>query len=236
LIACKNLRCPLIFFTHREMPLHWFVGKVHMSGLPFQLQRRQQTETIGKFFRFEQFHHYYRTGHIASQFCAVYETNKKDRPKFEAGHTIAGRIGLFSEFEALARIVELEKRKHAKDWKPEPDREVVNLQIYYPIFVTAGPLFECFVGKGRVKYRRVHRVGYLHRTDEPSGEEEYRVDIVDELGLKRLLEIIEHEGEEMERRVRKNRALFRANILRLTRDLMQKDLGTQLRLLSSSPG
>jgi hypothetical protein len=235
LIACKNLRCPLIFFTHREMPLHWFVGTVHMSGLPFELQRALQTETIVKFFRFEEFHHYYRTGHIASQFCAVYETNKKDRPKFEAGHTIAGRIELFSEFDALARIVELEKRKHAKGWNPDPDREVVNLQIYYPVFVTAGPLFECFVGKGRVKYRRVHRVGYLHRTDRASGEQEYRFDIVDRLGLKRLLEIIEVEGQEMEKRVRKNRGLFRENVLRLTKDLMRKNIETRVRLLSSSP-
>ena len=233
-IACKNLRCPLVFFTHREIPSHWFVGSVQVSGLPFSIKRRNETKTIPEFLQFEDFHHYYRTGHVASQFCAVYETRKKekDAPKFEAGHNIGGRIELFKDFESLARVVDLEKRQYAESWRPDPEREAINLQLYYPIFVTAGPLFECFVGKGRAKYRRVHRIGYLHRMGRLSGDRDIRVDVVDETGLRSLLQVIETEGKQIENRVRKHRALFKENVLRLGSELMKQTIDTQIARLS----
>ena len=236
LIACKNLRCPLVFFTHREMRSHWVLGQVQVSGLPFEIARRGKTESIPEFLKVEDFHHYYRTGHVASQFCAVYEVNegapRKGAPKYEAGHTIGRRIELFKDFESLARIIELEKRQHATSWRLVREKEVINIQVYYPIFVTAGPVFECFVGKGRPRYRRVHQVGYLHRHISHSSHRECRIDVVDEIGLRRLLELIEKEGEEIERRVGRSRGLFKENILRLSKDLMEQKIETQISWLS----
>ena len=237
LIACKNLRCPLVFFTHREIRMQWFLGQVQVSGLPFEIARRGETESIPEFLKVEEFHHYYRTGHVASQFCAVYEvaskgTVQKGAPKYEAGHTIGGRIELFKDFESLVRIIELEKRAHAASWRLLPEKEVINIQVYYPIFVTAGPVFECFVGKGRPRYRRVHQIGYLHRYGTHSNHRECRIDVVDEAGLRRLLELIENEGEEIEKRVGRHQRRFKENILRLSQDLMKQNIETQISWLS----
>jgi len=164
--------------------MQWFLGQVQVSGMPFEIQQRGETEIIPEFLKVEEFHHYYRTRHIASQFCAVYETGSKGAPKtgapkYEAGHTVGGRIELFKDFESLVRIIELERRAHATNWKLILDKEVINLHIYYPVFVTSGPVFECFVGKGRPRYRRVHQIGYLHRYGAHSSDRECRIDVVD---------------------------------------------------------
>ena len=239
LIACKNLRCPLVFFTHREPRMHWFLGQVQVSGMPFEIKQRGETESIPEFLKVEEFHHYYRTRHVASQFCAVYETGNKGAPKtgvpkYEAGHTIGGRIELFKDFESLVRIIELERRAHATNWKLILDKEVINLQVYYPIFVTAGPVFECFVGRGQPRYRRVHQIGYLHRYGAHSSGRECRIDVVDDAGLRRLLQVIDAEGEEIKKRVGGRRGLFKENILRLTEDLMKQKIETQISWLSGN--
>jgi hypothetical protein len=46
LIACKNLRCPLVFFTHREPRMQWFLGQVQVSGMPFEIKQRGETESM----------------------------------------------------------------------------------------------------------------------------------------------------------------------------------------------
>jgi hypothetical protein len=57
---------------------------------------------------------------------------------------------------------------------------------------------------------------------------------VDKAGLKRLLQVIEAEGEEIQERVGRGRALFKENILRLIKDLMEQKSETQISWLSGN--
>lgn len=213
LIACKNLTCPLVFFTQQEVRLHWFLGKVQISGLPLEIiGRERKADAITESLKFEDFHHYYRTGRIASQFCAVYENKKLNPPGFEAGHTIGGRMELFKDFDGLAKAVLAKKREHGNafysDRKPEP----LNLQIYYPVFLTAGPIIECHVGKQRPSYRQVHRIGFLYRTEIGNKQRDIRIDVVDEDGFKRLLKTIEKETAEIARRLTRKRVTIKRSL------------------------
>jgi hypothetical protein len=135
LVACKNLKCPLVFFTQQEIRMDYFLGRVEMSGLPLEIRSKNgEVNPITELLKVENFHHYYRTGHIASQFCAVYENKKATPPTFEAGHTISGRIELFKDFDGLAKAVLSEKHRHGNSFYLGRESEVLNLQIYYPIF------------------------------------------------------------------------------------------------------
>jgi hypothetical protein len=171
---------------------------------------------IGEAFKFEEFHHYYRTGQVASQFCAVYENKKLNPPVFEAGHTISGRIELFKDFDGLAKAVLANKRHHGesfyRDGKPEP----LNLQIYYPVFLTAGPLIECHVAKRRPYYRQVRRVGFIYRTEIGGKQRDVRIDVVDENGFKRLLQTIENEKTEIARRLSRNHRAVKQSLAWIT--------------------
>jgi hypothetical protein len=90
-------------------------------------------------------------------------------------------------------------------------REDINLQIYYPILVTAGALDECFVGSGRPRYRRVHRIGLVHRRIHAGSARDERIDVVDVVGLRSLLGVIERDVIELSARLRRSQvALERA--------------------------
>ncbi len=236
LIAVKALRCPLVFFTQKELRLHYFLGQLQMSGLPQEIiDGRERTVSLSEFLKLEDFHHYYRTGRIASQFCAVYECKKGDQgkrekgesqkpePSYEAGHIISGRIDLFSDLEGLAMAVEADKTKHATGLCRKFGGETVNLQIYYPVFVTTGPLVECFVGARRAAYRRVHRVGFLLRHSIGGTSRDYHIDVVDEAGLKSLLKVIDKDTERMVERLQRKRSLVSASMIHFVKKLRRQN-------------
>src|ERR1700738_3600080 len=49
----KNLRCPLVFFTHREMRSRWFLGNGQFFGMPFEIARQDETMSIAEFLKIE---------------------------------------------------------------------------------------------------------------------------------------------------------------------------------------
>ena len=228
LVACKNLSCPLVFFTQKEIRMDFFLGPVQVSGLPMQIIRpRKPKQALPYFLNLEKFHHYYRTGRLASQFCAVYESKKHDQkkgqlPTFEAGHTIAGRIELFQDFDALAKAVVAYRRDHGQSFHLDKNGEDLNLQFYYPIFVTSGPLVECFIGRRRPEYRRVHRIGFLLRTRVGQEHRDFRIDVVDETGLQRLLGTINEETTKIADRIRRQRRIINHSLAWTTRKLARR--------------
>jgi hypothetical protein len=77
-------------------------------------------------------------------------------------------------------------------------------------------------------------VDYLHRHGRHSGHGECRVDVVEEAGLRRLLHVIETEGKEIEKRVRRHRALLKKNVLRLAKELVKQKVETPISRLSAA--
>lgn len=209
LIECKNLRCPLVFFTQREMRSPWFLGNPHIVGLPCKIYTKGESHTLAEFFKLEDVHHYYSRAKLTSQFCAVAltkEGEKKQRSRgssaaasamtsddYFAAHTV-GPSDLYSDgILKLVRAVNHEKQEYARKVDKEKLAGSFDLQLYYPILITSGPLFECTQVRGRQRpiYRRVHRVGFIHR-----GRTDCRIDIVDyPQGVRGLLTLIERETD-----------------------------------------
>jgi hypothetical protein len=149
---------------------------------------------VGEFLKVASFHHYYSRTRTSSRFCAVSEKKKgasdnrgsKAPPKvanaFIAGHQV-GELNLYSgAILKLAQAVQADQEAYAKRFtKNECADQRVDLWLYYPIFVTAGALYECFVGDRSVKYKRVHRIGFLHRGYELAGlhTKDFRIDVAD---------------------------------------------------------
>lgn len=230
LIACKNLQCPLVFFTQKEIRMDYFLGDFQISGMPQDIAtKRGQSKRIDDFLNLEKFHHYYRTGHIASQFCAVYEGkhqaggNRSQHAPFEAGHLVGGRIDLLKDFYTLARAVEAQKRDHAKGFDFRATDDAINLQCYYPIFLTSGPLVECFVGERSPRYRRVHRVGFLLRYVSASETKECRIDVVDQQGVRPLLETIQKESDKVAKQIGRQRRLASESVIAFGRKLRKRN-------------
>src|SRR5437016_4268364 len=169
LVECKNLRCPLVFFTQPELRMRYFLGEPHFSGMPLKVFRTRGEADLAEFLRLEQSHHYYTRARISSQFCAVYpkKVSVKGGPPrmgvddFAVGHKI-GDIDLYHDgVLKLVRALEAERWDHSETFREDRRTEGIHLQVYYPIFVTGGTLYECYLGGMRPRYRRVHRIGFL---------------------------------------------------------------------------
>ncbi len=216
LIECKNLRAPLVFFTQSEIRSRHLMGDVHISGLPKEVIMGGVRDHISDYLRFEDFHHYYQKGRISSQFCVVAK-NKKGT--LTAGHDLEGIANLYhSIILPLIKAVGCEIDEHEKSWNYVPGKEIVNLQFYYPIVITKGELYECFVGGKQPQYKRVHRISFIRRYHSEKMDGEYRIDVVTETGFRRLLTTIESEIASIAKKIRRKKEFLRSSANAIARE------------------
>ena len=209
LIQCKNLEAPLVFFTQDQIPVREIAGPPLVSGVPLEVRRHGRIDDLADVLEVEEFHHYYRTRRLASQFCAVYQRDKGQKSRWVASHELEGTGNLYRGLVLpLVKAVEAYSHEHMDSWEWDPKTETINLQFYYPIAVTTGELYECFVGGQRPRYRRVHRVQFIRRHEAKQFSGDYRIDVVTESGLGRLLDTIGREMQEMADRVKKHRCIL----------------------------
>jgi hypothetical protein len=155
LIEAKNLNSPLVFFSQTEIPISELMGDVHLSGVPKEVIIGRARQDLSEYLKFEKFHHYYRRSRLASQFCAVFRKGKE----CHAEHQLPTGGNLYRDaILPLAKVVHFEMADHESNWKCEPGNEIINLNFYYPILVTKGEIYECYLGGARPRYRRVHRI------------------------------------------------------------------------------
>lgn len=158
LIECKNLRCPIVVFS-QSAPLRTtdFLGYPHISGLPQQVFQRNTLVDLPDFLTPETFHHYYTRAKVITQFCAVSERkksssapSKRTSDDYVAGHQV-GEIDLYGDgLLKLVHATRADKSDFANRFAVrEVGDERVDLWLHYPIFVTAGALYECSVTGSR---------------------------------------------------------------------------------------
>jgi len=218
LVEAKNLSSPLVFFTQSEVPISELMGEVHLSGLPKEVILNKQRIELSEFLGFEKFHHYYRRGRLASQFCAVYKKGKE----CHAEHQLPTGGNLYRDaILPLAKAVHFEMDEHETNWSYEPGNEVINLNFYYPILVTKGELYECYVGGTRPRYRRVHRIGFIRRYHSNKMKGEYRIDVVSESGFHKLVKDIDKEMNKMAGRIKRHQDVLRRSANRIAKEKLR---------------
>lgn len=198
------------------------LGDAHFSGLPRQVFVRKFPEDLRDFLKLEDFHHYYSRAKIAGQICAVSlskDAEKKRRHNpvtrptaddYIAGHQV-GEMNLYVDgILKLVQAVQAEKMTYAGKVDEEDLTNDIDLHFFYPILVTSGPLYECWLGPRRKPhYRRVHRVPFIHRMQEPDRRLiEDHIDVVDAEGLAGLLRSIDRETDRMAAAIRKHRKVL----------------------------
>lgn len=220
LIEAKNLQAPLVFFTHSEIPISAMMGEVHLSGLPTEVILGRSREELNEFLSFESFHHYYKKARLSSQFCAVYRDSKK---QWVAGHDLGGFGSLYQKaILPLVKAIEHEKKEFEGSWEYDPGNEIINLQFHYPILVTGGEIYECFLGGSRPRYKRVHRINFIRRYHSEQIKGEYRIDVVSELGFRKLIPAIENEVSQIARRIRRKQIILRRSANQIARERMRQ--------------
>ena len=223
LIACKNLSAPLVFFTQDEIPIMELAGDVQVAGVPDGIEWHGDVVSVTDFLQVEKFHHYYRRRRLSSQFCCVFEREKGNQKRWVAVHDVENMGNLYQNLVLpLVKCVEAEKRDLTKNFDPDPDDERISIEFYFPIILTAGPLLECFVGKRQPRYRRVHHVAFIRRHKSRLWTGDYRIDVVDQKGFRRLLDTIDNDVKKLAQRIKSRRKLLRENVRRIVKEKLEK--------------
>ncbi|MGB2677904.1 MAG: hypothetical protein WAN12_12555 [Candidatus Acidiferrum sp.] len=140
-----------------------------------------------------------------------------------AGHEIEGAGNLFlGAVLPLIKAVRVEMEEHENSWKYVPGKEIINLQFYYPILLTKGELYECFLGGKKPAYKRVHRINYIRRHKSAKVQGEFRIDVVTERGFRRLLKTVETEISEIARRIKRKKAILRDSANKIAREKLKE--------------
>jgi hypothetical protein len=236
LVECKNLRCPLVFFTQPELRMRYFLGEPHFSGVPLEVFRAKGRTDLTEFLKLEESHHYYTRARISSQFCAVYPRKgsatgkpaKVSADDFAVGHKI-GDIDLYHDgVLKLARALAAERRDHAETFRDDYRTKGIHLQLYYPVFVTGGPLYECYLGGKRPRYRRVHRLGFVFRTFRAGKPVDERLDVTDVQGFKGLLKVVDRETDQIAELLRRRRVVLEQASDRISRKFSRMSVEKRL--------
>ncbi|PIZ26588.1 MAG: hypothetical protein COY46_04400 [Chloroflexi bacterium CG_4_10_14_0_8_um_filter_46_9] len=227
LIECKNIQSPLVFFSREEVPSRYIVGDLQISGIPKEIKTKDGfDEDLAEYLKLEKICHYYRAGNISTQFCAIVSKKDKKDKDFIATHKIDSPLGNLYESMILPVIKALhyEKEEHENSYYPDPQNETINLQLYYPIVVINGSLFECLLKEsGEPTYKSVQRVNFLRRYQSTEISGDYRIDIVAKESLGELLGEIDKEIEMITKRIKQGRDELIENAKRIAKERLKEE-------------
>ena len=217
LAECKKNETPFVFFTHD----HPFKGieslnDVLLSGVPLEIYDRKFEGLISicDFLKIFKFHHFAQTERISTQFCRIIRTGNKIEAKQEM---VYDKI-----IVPLIKVVNNEINEHNESWVPDPEDDEINLQVYYPLVVLKGELYEWYVGNKNKKPKPVQHIVFLRHYESRAIKGEFKIDIITKDYLNTYLEIINSEITEIKKRMQRNIKRLRAEVKREALEKMKE--------------
>lgn len=207
---CENNEQPIVFFTSES-----FLGFANMkySGLPVKIISENRLLPLWEFLGAERFHHYGK-GLVATQYCTFHRKN--DSARWVASHSDAHQT-----FLDLANAVEHGIDEHCSNWtSPGPSNERINLQIFYPLLVLQGDIYEARTDTSSLAINEVEHVQYCKELWDARGSRTYHIDVVAEKYLSKYLELVDKEIAAIRRRIRKHRSKVDQSVSYITKQLM----------------
>ncbi len=206
LVECVNNPQPLGLITKDPMVPFLHHHEVKLSGLPVKFPESDHEdawESFTDFLGFEKFHHYCK-GRIATQFCSFQQ--KKD------GHWMAWHDEEhFESFKKLCDAVDYAQVRHYGNWVLN-GHESVNVQIYYPVLILHGQLWDVRSSKRGLTLKRARHLQYRRSVATGRGEEDYQIDVIEERFLPSYLRIIDDETTKAARLLRRRHIVVRTAI------------------------
>lgn len=146
LIECKNNSTPFVFFTHSGFPLE--SDRVQFYGFPegaVSLKYPKLINTKKQIYLnntyIAQYHHYYHSPLIATQFCKIIPTKDKEQKKSELW--IASHDDIYEAVEKITKAT-MYYRSMSKSYMKilENKKGVIDLGIIYPVLLFSGQIYQ----------------------------------------------------------------------------------------------
>lgn len=200
LIECVNNPQPIAFITKEAQTPFLFHNDLKISGLPVKILetgKEESWEMLSDFLHMDKYHHYCK-GRVATQFCSF--NQKKGSFDWLASHDERH----FDCIKKLCDAVDYFSERHFKDWS-FGEEEPVNLQIYYPLIIVQGSLFDARPSKRSVRLYDAKHIQYRQPGIINGEEVDYQIDIVTEAYFPQYVEMVEDEILKMARRMHRRK-------------------------------
>ena len=198
--SCKDNKNPYVFFT-RNAPLSGITlnSDIPIAGYPLEIYDESgESEALEWYLQLHKFLHIAKTDIISSQFCEIiWKTNK---------WTIQSEPIFKNTFIPLIKAMSREIEGYNKKRIPDKDEESSDFQIYFPLLVLKGPMFEYYVPPtGDNELRQVEDVLFIRHYESRNVKCCYAIDIIHEGYLETYLDIVSKEFNRFVNLVRRNR-------------------------------
>jgi hypothetical protein len=201
LVECKKVDTPVVFFSQRSSVAELYQHNVRVAGMPVKLRKRgrqEQWASLAEYLNLQSYHHYCQ-GPFARQWCSF---SKKKRD----GQWMAHHPNRFDEVDKLRDITNSYVDAHFKSWVKGAGHSSVNLELYYPVILIEGELFEAQTEGRQLHLVRTKHVRFLQETGFGEWPPEHQVDIIVEDFLPDYLDMIYQELSTTAEQLAKGRA------------------------------
>ena len=203
--SCKSNKAPYVFFT-REPPLVGYIlnSDVPLSGCPLEIvDKNGEKEAVEWRLQLHTFLHIATSKSVSSQFCALQWEKEKWKVKSEA----IMKDTFIPLIKAMSRQIEGHNDEISKRLsKAETERMLPEYNIYYPLLVLNGPLFEYHLsGKGDTTVTEVKHILVIRHYESKTVKCRYAIDVIHESYLEAYLDLVEGEVKRFVNIVRHNK-------------------------------
>ena len=210
LSECQNNVQPIVFFTKEPMVASLHHYEVKLSGIPVEMLVEDVAEErfvpLSEFLQMGKYHHYCE-GQIATQYCTFQPT--KDRSKWIALH----RDEQHDSITVLITALQAEIKEHNESWTAPHDKpEPINVQIYYPLIVLQGSLYEAFPVEGHLKLKKSNHIQFRKEYHSANRHDTCQIDVITEAFLGSYLTLVEREVGKTARLLRRRKDIVRRSI------------------------
>lgn len=216
---CINNAQPIVFFV-KESPIAFLYGyEVKVSGIPVKFWRKDGYINFSDFIGLEKFHHYCK-GKFSTQYCSFKKV--KNRSEWIACHDDEHHNTLDSLIKALEH--EISEHYDKLVIPDEPDEERINIQIYYPLIILEGELYEAELKNKDIELRKVNHIQFRKEVYSRSinERETYQIDIITEDYLQGFLEVIEWEIDKIKRKFQRNRSQVNKSMIKIIQEVKKR--------------
>jgi hypothetical protein len=202
---CVNNSHPLVFFK-AESPIQFlFYSEIKCAGIPLYFPDTKNTEefvSMLDYFTFNKFHHYCSST-FSTQYCSFNKKKTGKEEEWMAWHDEEHH----SVFNSLIGATKYEVDNWFSSWvMPEnTEEEPIDINLYYPLLIVSGDIYECSQNKGRISLKKVNHVQFRKTTIVDNESETYPIDVITEPYLKKYLEVLENEQKILVSRIKRKK-------------------------------
>ena len=208
-VECVNNPQPLVLFTRERIGGFLNISEIALAGIPAKI-REESGDWVHllDYLGAEEWHHCAEP-RFATQFCSfTIKRSGPDKGQWMASHDDQH----FEAFKKLIDITHLSSDQHFREFNVTKDEDI-NLEIYNPVVILQGDLWEATVDEKSLSLRKrnhlLYRGSYVGNDDSDGHQ---FIDVLVESELPRYLGTIEDEAKKIRRLMLRRRDAVRNSI------------------------